>query len=778
MQRYIYSGEDSITPVEHYEELPKHVQNLIEAITDNEEKESLKATVRAIITDPEVPVRLNENSSLDDLKAQIAFSFPDPKKIEEYYTPDDILIGTKWAQQAIAPHMRTICGGADTPIFLDDILEKLQVHTGKIRPVKNKPPDELSTTDCLGLWLSERVPPLPPEHTPQERAKWERVVRRQALHYLTRIAKKPISVHFMTERMDEARLMDDGVEERTDLDPAYFDMLEIHRQHMTYKGLHPHEEDLMDLSRVYMYKYGEQTRFPWIIDSDLWSHRQTFKFANSWKLAPGKIDRMRDGKTGAEAGQEVETAKKEELKKAEYGDFEPLTREELCRSFFDPSFCGEILTFDQFQERLKLENSRNYPTRRQLVPELTLIEARLQEYEFAKERANETKRQLDLAEKETESRLDSERQAELVTARKADAKITQSRFELLDLMEHDIYAWHRRCPLLSFYYLPVYHKSLLLLLDSIHKEHMLLVKHAMRERHHPWIPDYESLAETERVAVRESWENLAFTCEEAPDLSVIQDEVPSHVFFTKRIEGFRPMVMSSVARLLSRPFGRCLICSIAGSSSRKLSVEPADRGSKSSNACVMPLSFLPHSPTPVEEFSKERPFVGLKPAKGCGGQISVMVPWKELLAIYGEHWRVIKDPRHVELPDNTKKKKDKKGDEKLVTPEMERQGYYVPRSGNYVLSPTFVTFGHEAGHVQSYHSGESRTRLFKETYKEDPDFCPWNDNEEHFVIEEVENRIRGEHGLPLRKWHKSGAVDLQELISDPKAYQKFFGVLR
>ncbi|BDD04239.1 hypothetical protein [Aureibacter tunicatorum] len=750
IQRFVYSGKGSASPIEYYTQLPDHLVCRIDKISDSTEREWLISVIESAMTDPETTIRVDANTTLEDLKTQLFMSFPDYENMSKSYKPGDLVIGTQWTQQAVAPHFRSLCGSDDMPIFLDDIIKYLKINEGKI-VVKESNPRKMSSVDCFGMWLQEQMPPLTQEHTALELAQWIRDVRLKTMLYFTRISKKGQRIHLMMDRVDEALLMRDDVENTSNLDPVYYDLLGLHEQYFVYKGILPFKEPPADLGSVHMYKYGKHMTYPWMNEPELWAHRLEYKFSDKYHMKTplhhsSTVDETMDLEKA------VEVAKTSE--KPDH-DFEELTERELYSALFDASAYMKILTLGQFQEKMKAENSQNFDSRRQLIPELVLIESRLQEYEFEREAAEDDFQQLKKLERQSES--ETERSNLIERLMLSNKNATSRRFELLDLLEHDIYSWHRRCPIMSFRFMPLYHKSLFLLLETIHKEHIQLVKHVMNRQYSPWVPDWESLSKTEQEDISMAWQMIS----DQQSYGLVGEYMNGTELKSSRHNNFQPMVASSVLRLLSRPTGRKLMCSILNNYSRPMVVIPVSKVMKDSCDSAISYRTTDQEPKPLGEFSKDNLFVDVFATRGSSGMVRLVVPWSELSVLRGEQWDFAKDYTHHS--------RSRKPDDDVFA----KNGLYLPPSGNFVLCPNFITLGHEAGHVKGYHRGESRKSIFLEHYQNDPELFPWSNNEEHYVIEEIENKIREEHGLPRRKWHMTSSVDLEEVISNPKSHAIF-----
>ena len=75
----------------------------------------------------------------------------------------------------------------------------------------------------------------------------------------------------------------------------------------------------------------------------------------------------------------------------------------------------------------------------------------------------------------------------------------------------------------------------------------------------------------------------------------------------------------------------------------------------------------------------------------------------------------------------------------------------------YELMPAFLVLGHELGHAVRQQHGESTVR-FKSPFHDTREGHTWHNREEQAVITGTENKLRREHDLGARKYHRAVAL--------------------
>lgn len=82
-------------------------------------------------------------------------------------------------------------------------------------------------------------------------------------------------------------------------------------------------------------------------------------------------------------------------------------------------------------------------------------------------------------------------------------------------------------------------------------------------------------------------------------------------------------------------------------------------------------------------------------------------------------------------------------------------GYNIGENDSQIIMPEFVTLGHELGHAQRLLRGAPlhSEQLDEMGVTDEAERLLWNNPEEYVNINAVENRIRDEHQLPIRKYH-------------------------
>ncbi|BDD07028.1 hypothetical protein [Aureibacter tunicatorum] len=772
IQRYVYSGSDSKTPLQNIDELPLAIKQELEDYPDKERQDLTKALEDAI-SDPDTPVRIHEDFNLEDIKVQLLTPRKSAITIANAYRTSDIIVATQKARKIIEPEIQNVLRDG-TPVFIEDVMRYLGIHEGKLS-ITDKRPEERNPFDYFGIWLQKNMPELPADHTPSQLNLWTRLARGKAMHYFTRIAKTPIYIQFMLEYMDEAQLMREDIRETDHLDPAYYDLLTIYDHFLTYLGLKPYEGAAILLDNLNLVRHGEYVHQPWRVNSLLWRHHLQRIYLADTNSRPSVIAGIREARPSAleqaielPAGYSLEGGASNTIP----DDFDMLTRGELKSIAFDPSAYDEILTIDEFQAKMKKESMANFHIRRMLVPELVMIEARLQEYEIVKQKSALLQTEMrQLQELDKKSHL---YKFNIDRIRAADLRSCHCRMELLDEIEHNIYLWHSRCPVLSMSIPPAFHKSLFMLLETLHKEHVDLIGYMLEQGHPLWVPDQAGLTEEEHEHIQMTWQKLA------KDPSKELFTIISNLMFSESTRlpdaaQFFQMVMSSFARLLSRPFGRKLVCDIVNNSQHRLRVFPVPYYDKESTNCVHPTGWRSNTATAKSDFDKDNLFGEVNPSPKHGGNIELKYPDFELQGQMGTHWSVVKRPYRARRQDSpVPKSKEEKTD---AVDLLKAQNHYIPNSGNIILKPTFVVLGHEGGHVKNFQEGTNRHHVHKDHYETDPELILWRNNEEHYVITQVENPIREEHHLPPRQWHISQSILFTEFISHAEGFKKYRKVL-
>ncbi|BDD05685.1 hypothetical protein [Aureibacter tunicatorum] len=758
IQRYVYVGIDSITPIKSACELPYAIMQEIDRCSESEKKELLDALEEAL-TDPDTPIRIHEDYTLEDIKAQLFLCNRSVDTISKSYKPGDLIVATSKGRKLLEPRI-PVAPNQEIPPFVEDTLKLLKLDQGKIEcdTLRSKP--ELYQ---FAIWLRQNMPALKHDHSRLELNLWLQLARQRAMHFFTRVSHKHSRVFLMMEFIDEAQLCGQNVLETDHLDPAYYDVLKIHDQFLSYQGLKPYSGNAIVFENMEMVRHGASLMHLWKMNYGH-SPLEPDRILLSGRDERPSLILKTDKAQASPVDKDPHKAQKETHATSGMEGFEELSRKELKAAVFDASICHEMLSYPQFVEKLEAEHAPNFPQRRKLVPELLMVEAALQEYDIVKHNAKLLQAQIkQLGQPDYPSSAHQRKREKLITA---DMEICHHRLALLDELEHQIYAWHKRCPVLSLALPPLYHKSLFLLLETLHKEHVKLTAYMIQRRHKLWLPDKETLSKQQNDHVQSTWRMLSGDSESS--------EFISNIMFTGRIKfktvkEFHAFVMSSFSRLLARPFGRKLVMDILANPDHKVYIYPTSYYDEDSSNCAHSTGWGTSKATAKSRFSKENPFAEVTPSEKHGGNIELVYPNDELGVGLGEYWSIVKDTETHHEHSKAMRKDEKSSRSKKL---LKEKGYYIPQSGNYILKPSFVILGHELGHAKNYFEGTSRTNVHKEHYQTDPDLIPWRNNEEHYVITQIENSIREEHSLPNRQWHTSHPISLAEFISHPEFHKK------
>ena len=303
----------------------------------------------------------------------------------------------------------------------------------------------------------------------------------------------------------------------------------------------------------------------------------------------------------------------------------------------------------------------------------------------------------------------------------------QERLRLLDEVEHLIYHWHSWHIKGREEEAALFTEELLQLLVEVQKEHQEVVKEMVRRKIPIWVKEQETMLEDLKERIDKLWSGLIEGTSPGLRIEGLVDEKYRDLDVRPFYFDFKYEILAHLARLISRPVGRTLVEELAGVGFR---------------VDILPL------PISVSSFAETCPREPLS-----------------LAFVIQEQGRIRRNSGNASYINFPRKMSDIE----ISAYTMERDHYCLKRPDTEMLDhtikgvrctllPMFVVLGHELGHCKNNRAGMNRRYMNRRLFKHFPK-CFWTSVEEEVVILELENMIREEHGLPLRRYHCSERGD-------------------
>ncbi|BDD12638.1 hypothetical protein FUAX_50700 (plasmid) [Fulvitalea axinellae] len=688
IQRFVYrEDKEQKSLISHWGDLPAHLIEEIDRMPDASEKEELMANLRLVMKSIDQALVLDDKTTLADLKSKLSrLSLDKLKKCEQV---DD------WADMDLVLGNKelTHAGIVSTrgkAVSLEQYMEKAGVAKGKYDASEDEAGVHTEMS-IYKMWMKDHLPPLPEESGAEEIQHWEERARKMSLYYFTRLAERPKVVYVTTDGVDVHESFNPecpSPSRSPESDDWFaFDMNEVHEQFLCNLGLRKTKGQVASMRNFQFYNEGQRQDFPWLTAPNRWGHYGP--------LTPLKYGKEEDSDSS--------------------GEFYMPKKSEMKGTRFDVRMIKGLISREEFCDLIRQEGEEQFEARFALLPELAAFEGMLQHYHL----------------------YDSEGD-------------WNARLELLEDLEHEIYRWNRRREMRSVHYLPLYTKSILYLLESVHTEHVLLMQHLAE--HGGWLSlsRNETPDKTERRAAEEEMNRLwkqILKREKQSSKMKIASKLKTGFMKSEPVPDFHPQTLSALVRLMSRPYGRSLVRYLVQDAHFSSTIRPA-RPEYGKSICVKLNDLVPERPL-TKPFDINDPLAEIPKESPMPGDIMFSYPSTELDFVYGQDWNTWNYPP------------ESKG-------ELKRTDYRLPPDGNIVFCPSFVQMGHEMGHMYNFQTGTNRLGAYRREYTDRPSLRLWSNNEEHFTIERHENRIREEHQLPARKYHQGMDMDFVSFMTDPK----------
>jgi hypothetical protein len=293
-----------------------------------------------------------------------------------------------------------------------------------------------------------------------------------------------------------------------------------------------------------------------------------------------------------------------------------------------------------------------------------------------------------------------------------------ARLEILFQIETLIYAWfdtHRANLDAGADYSAL--NGMRMLMDNVQREHTLLIEATITHGHELWLPQGTSKRAT-RLA-RSLWQDLAGNQGKIQIHNETPEEIENGPGYAPQgfdAKAFRMLNMSSFARLLTGQSGRRLLRGILHGDQQ---------------VDIHPMHPAEYAGTPGQVIADPHgPGNAKATQNGPGG----------FTAATGKGTRLRMDPRFTDT-----------------------QSADLDAGGNRILSPHFITLGHELIHGLHNARGENLANVTSPGFTGAGGAGVWKDMEEWATIagtgaqdEITENSLRAEHGLTARHGHEGG----------------------
>ncbi|MDR6241374.1 hypothetical protein [Aureibacter tunicatorum] len=320
------------------------------------------------------------------------------------------------------------------------------------------------------------------------------------------------------------------------------------------------------------------------------------------------------------------------------------------------------------------------------------------------------------------------------------------RFAFVDELEHFVYQWIAGNIVIEDEQSRDIGNAVRLL-ELLREEHQHLTRILLKRKIIPWIQD----GDAEQASLW--WKDFLSKETSLRIEHYNSDETPSY------FEDFPIEIQSKLLKLWSRRFGRRFLRHFKQDQphTRIIPITNPDKIEVKDdlryNLEGMDIPFNPDAPFP--EVSKVRAAESRVHYPKDG-------PMTEVRLGYGQDW--------IATPMSSDEKEQKRTElmEKLGGDYNEKnypEGYWSKLSGKtLVVIPDFIALAHELGHAQGHAKGIDRRFMHADSYQEDHDLFLWANNEEHYMITQIEHPLMKEHELPARKWHRFSNYKLKDFI--------------
>ena len=516
--------------------------------------------------------------------------------------------------------------------------------------------------------------------------------------------------------------------------------------------IHESERSDMDVDfpveRVRYFRYGNEVPPPWEEEPMLWESYREYTYldpAEKRDVSGLDVDRRPSASFG---GTLMSMFRSFVVRRRSSASTQGLELEVPESALFNTRVHTRAFTCGEFQERLKEEHPEKYDIRHQIEPLLIFLEQALEKYALLREVFIQSLGTSGRRLRNLPENMSSE-----------DRKFDQTQkihflFEALDEMEHRIYEWHRSAPFTYIEHMPPFGKSIFLLLHTLGMEHQFLTLHALQSKLPAWVFELDKLSGEGQKLVGLLWENIV-SKRKSP---LISQEDGRERFPGQSCYPFPVYIASQLLRIMSRPFGRSFLKKLFIDHQSKVNIFPWwNKQFLKTGAHFKTIGLT--RPVELSTGTKED-FPAFTPSTvRNGGAVCLDYPQNDLA--FSSSSKEGQEISYVQPLYSIRKGKDKV----LSTPfypenavDFDEQldvgcPVFWGMSGFSTLSPIFIIFAHELGHVLNNQMGTKRTMIEKKRYLTQPQYHVFGDNEEHYVIEKVENALRNEHGLPERGWH-------------------------
>lgn len=315
-----------------------------------------------------------------------------------------------------------------------------------------------------------------------------------------------------------------------------------------------------------------------------------------------------------------------------------------------------------------------------------------------------------------------------------DGESLKKRMEYLYYMEQEAYNWyahHKGKSTKERDIKDINHETLMLVINDVQAERRKVVQKTVERHGDIWVPGIEKMKPAAQSEIQNLWTTLTT---DTGKLRIKGNSTPEA----------RAKVHADYLQLLSGKSGRQLLASVTtgnkGNQSPVITIDPNQSGEPKSvesdetaGHLRLPLGANLSSLGTQRLTLTQKQIKGLEASSGSGSTIA----FKDAPAMGG-------DSAIYARGKDWKWNKDKKTG----------GSYYT---GSYELMPSFLTLGHELGHAYRAQSGIGTKAIVTPESGETPS-GGWDSDEEYRVIRDIENKIRKEHNLGARKFHRGGSL--------------------
>ncbi|BDD06832.1 hypothetical protein [Aureibacter tunicatorum] len=719
IQRMIYVGKDSMHPIETLKEMPAQFHSLFDK--SDEEAEHILFELEQALTDLEYPIRIDEESSMDDLRFQTTHkSGPAFWPIKRNMGLVNIFIGMPRDKADTLPFIEQYAHQR-IPFDLSEILDEITDPQGNIIIDEENQEHEICE---LAKFLFETKKFYPDDGSQACKSRWEAMKLNITLYFFTKVSRNLAAthLHILMDHLDEATVVSSGASLENGVSGGFApNVLNIvHHAYMSHKGVRSPEVETMSLSGMHFYQHGVEITWPWEQHQELWRQKENFAFDPNRCQSPSLA-----------------------RQNADLFCPRPLWRRNNAQAqgWTDKS---DLLVLRNFQKSLKEEDPFNFHQRNMLVPLLPQMEELVDEYESLKEDMAKTRAEMVQVNTYWNRLKGDERISRL---RVMDIK--GSRFQLLTLhkLEELIYEWNRTTEFISFRYHPIYSSSILALLKCVTQEHLDLIRYTNRAN-----ISFVNLDNSMRADEEREFNDYCqhFRIQDK-DHSVLVFKDHS---FKRQIpefdkEEFIVNILDMFAKIMSKPEGRKYFRPLAAFKAYMMPTKEENMqlsGQFPTNTRVADCKY---------KFSVENPFPRV--IAGRAAESNFLIP------VNGKKIELYDNMKSMPYFDPEVRTEQRAKESKFDTTLKDLEHRTLPNK-RLILMPDFVAFYHEMGHAWNNLKGANRKALFEEEYKADPNALLMTNNEEHYVIEFFENQIRKAWHLPLRMNHVANTASIDETL--------------